>query len=114
MYPLKTLKVLVAGLAVLAVASCSDTGGASSAGPWPKKAGWLERGSYNPDSPLFRRIKEEVDRIRLADTHEHLISEKFWLEQQDYSLFNWFRQPWFPQYSGSDLVSAGMSADNLE
>ena len=78
------------------------------------KAPWLEPGSVRPDNEVFRRIKKAVDGIRIIDTHEHLISEQFYLELPEYSLFNWFRQPWFPQYSGSDLVSAGMPPADLE
>ena len=78
------------------------------------KALWLEPGSVRPDNEVFRRIKKAVDSLRIIDTHEHLISEQFYLELPEYSLFNWFRQPWFPQYSGADLVSAGMPLADLE
>ncbi len=55
-----------------------------------------------------RQIEAAVEAVRLVDTHEHLVSESLWL-QQKVDLFYWFQQPWYPQYSGADLVAAGMS-----
>ncbi len=49
----------------------------------------------------------------MIDTHEHQVSERYWLETE-YSLFSWFIQPWFGQYAGADLVSAGMPPLDLE
>ena len=109
----KELIFMIAGLAALASFTCcgeTEKGGAEAD---KIRSGWLERGSHCPDTPVFRRIRKAVDQIRLVDTHEHLLSEKFWLEQ-DYSMFNWFRQPWFEQYSGTDLVAAGMPREHLD
>ncbi|HUU30359.1 MAG TPA: amidohydrolase family protein [archaeon] len=53
-------------------------------------------------SDVYQRIKSEVDKIRLIDTHEHLVTEKLWLTQKVDFFY------WFSHYSSSDLVSAGM------
>jgi predicted TIM-barrel fold metal-dependent hydrolase len=55
-----------------------------------------------------RNIQEEVDRISLLNTHEHLMSEQARLNQE-IDLFYWFTH-----YSSSDLVSSGMSEKTLE
>ncbi len=109
----KDLLFLFAGLVALGTFACSGEPESEGRKAGKVRSGWLERSRVYPDTPVFRRIKKTVDKIRLVDTHEHLLSEKFWLEQ-DYSMFNWFRQPWFEQYSGTDLVSAGMPAEHLE
>jgi len=75
-------------------------------------AGWLKNSAKTGDE-LFGRIKVAVDSVRLIDTHEHQVSEKYWLENE-YSLFSWFIQPWFGQYAGLDMISAGMSPQDME
>jgi len=109
----KELLFLLWGLFAMGTFACTGEPGKGAPEAEKMRACWLERGRAYPDTPVFRRIKKAVDQIRLVDTHEHLLSEKFWLEQ-DYSMFNWFRQPWFEQYSGTDLVAAGMPAEHLE
>lgn len=108
----RELLLLLGALLPLSALSC---GGNSTAGP--ELSGYETRAEYplsgrQDSDPLFRRIKAAVDSIRLIDTHEHLISESLWLKQK-VDFFYWFQQPWFPQYAGSDLVSAGMPEKDL-
>ncbi len=53
-------------------------------------------------SEAYRRIKSEVDRILLIDTHEHLVSEEEYLKRPADFLATMLH------YVESDLVSAGM------
>ena len=53
-------------------------------------------------------LKEYIDQIKLADTHEHLISESYRNKSDlDFTYL-------MPMYINSDLVSAGMPVDELE
>jgi len=61
-----------------------------------------------PMSQISKRIRAEVERISLVDTHEHLVSEGERLRQK-IDLFYWFLH-----YASSDLISAGMSEPTLE
>ncbi len=108
------LKVLVPMLVLLAsVMALACTGGAGERDrAVDSKSGWLAGGGRGDDK-LFGRIKAAVDSVRMIDTHEHQVSEKYWLETE-YSLFSWFIQPWFPQYAGGDMLSAGMPSQDLE
>ena len=56
----------------------------------------------------YGRIYDEVEGVRMIDTHEHLMSERARLGQR-IDLFYWFSH-----YASSDLVSAGMSQETLE
>jgi len=58
-------------------------------------------------SELYARLVAEVDRIRVIDTHEHLTPEKERIKQK----VDFFH--WFAHYASSDLVSAGMSGQDL-
>jgi predicted TIM-barrel fold metal-dependent hydrolase len=56
----------------------------------------------------YRRIYDEVESVKMIDTHEHLMSERARLGMK-IDLFYWFSH-----YASSDLVSAGMSQQVLE
>jgi len=56
---------------------------------------------------LYRRLRSEIDRIALVDTHEHLLDERTRL-QQSVDLFHLYAH-----YASSDLVSAGLPADRM-
>ncbi len=59
-------------------------------------------------SELLKRMTEEVNKIPIVDTHEHLMSEEERLKSKiDFFYF-------FSHYASSDLVSAGMSQEVLE
>ena len=60
------------------------------------------------DPELVRRIGDEVERIPLVDTHEHIMTEEERLAQE-IDLFYFL-----PVYASSDLVSAGMFPEVLE
>ena len=53
-------------------------------------------------------LKEYIDQIKLADTHEHLIAES--LRNKSDLDFTYL----MPMYLNSDLISAGMPVDELE
>lgn len=57
---------------------------------------------------LFKRMKEETQKISLVDTHEHFLSE----EERLNTKLNLFY--FFPHYVSSDLVSSGMSPETLD
>jgi uncharacterized protein len=108
---LKLLVPLIGLLASLMVMAC--TGGAGERDRNVDSGSRWLAGDRGGDDKLFRRIKAAVDSVRMIDTHEHQVSEKFWLEIE-YSLFSWFIQPWFPQYAGGDMISAGMPMKDLD
>lgn len=56
---------------------------------------------------LYRRLRTEIDRIALVDTHEHLIDERMRL-QQTIDMFHLFAH-----YASADVVSAGMPAETM-
>jgi len=58
--------------------------------------------------PIYDEIKGHVDRIRLVDTHEHLIPERERLNS-DVDVLATF----FSHYASSDLQSAGMTEGEL-
>jgi len=58
--------------------------------------------------PIYDEIKGHVDRIRLVDTHEHLIPERERLKS-DVDVLATF----FSHYASSDLRSAGMTEGDL-
>ena len=60
------------------------------------------------DSQLFKRIRSEMDRIRILDTHEHLYFPHQLAEMKkiDFGLL-------FTHYTNSDLISAGMPPDQM-
>jgi predicted TIM-barrel fold metal-dependent hydrolase len=58
--------------------------------------------------PVYDEIKAHVDRIRLVDTHEHLIPERERLSAEVDVLATFF-----PHYASSDLRSAGMTETEL-
>jgi len=58
--------------------------------------------------PIYDEIKGHVDRIRMVDTHEHLIPERERLKA-DVDVLATF----FPHYASSDLRSAGMTEGEL-
>ncbi|TRO47759.1 amidohydrolase, partial [Candidatus Bathyarchaeota archaeon] len=58
--------------------------------------------------PVYAEIKAYVDRIRLVDTHEHLIPERERLKAEVDVLATFF-----PHYASSDLRSAGMTEGEL-
>jgi hypothetical protein len=58
---------------------------------------------------LNPRIKEAVDKVRIVDTHEHLIQEKERINKKA-DLFETF----LIYYASSDLVSSGMSPEELD
>lgn len=60
------------------------------------------------NSRTYQRLKNVVDEIWLVDTHEHLMMEVARLETK-IDLFYLF-----PHYASSDLVSSGMSPEDLE
>lgn len=60
-------------------------------------------------SGLYRTIKEAVDKVRIVDTHEHLLQEKERIAKKP-DLFEIL----LAQYTSSDLVSSGMSLEELE
>ena len=55
------------------------------------------------------KIKEAVDKVRIVDTHEHLVQEKERINKKP-DLFEIFLQ----HYASSDLVSSGMPAEELD
>ncbi|MHB1458962.1 MAG: hypothetical protein ACYC0V_18790 [Armatimonadota bacterium] len=59
---------------------------------------------YN--SGLYKMISEEVDKIQIIDTHEHLTHKHglMWANKIDFSRL-------FVHYANSDLISAGMSPE---
>ena len=57
---------------------------------------------------LFNDIKDSVDKIPIIDTHEHLIQERERIVQKP-DLFETF----LSHYLSSDLVSSGMSSEEL-
>lgn len=57
---------------------------------------------------LYESLKEEIYKIPIVDTHEHLMSE----EQRNSQPIDVFY--FFAHYASSDLVSAGMSPQTLE
>jgi predicted TIM-barrel fold metal-dependent hydrolase len=59
-------------------------------------------------SELYKQILTEIEDIRLIDTHEHLLSEKIRLGQK-IDFFNWLTT-----YPSRDIVSAGLSTDQME
>lgn len=58
---------------------------------------------------IYRTIKEAVDKVRIIDTHEHLLQETERLAKKP-DLFETF----LAHYASSDLVSSGMSLEELE
>ena len=58
---------------------------------------------------LYRNIKEAVDKARIVDTHEHLLQEKERTSKKP-DLFETF----LAHYASSDLVSSGMTPEDLE
>lgn len=62
-------------------------------------------------SGSFEAIKEHVDGIWVVDTHEHLTMEEDWLSADEGSVdFSRF----FAHYASVDVISAGLSHENLE
>ena len=61
-------------------------------------------------SKAFNELKEHIDDMWVVDSHEHLTPEEDWLEadegQVDFSRF-------FAHYASVDVVSAGLSEENL-
>ncbi len=67
-------------------------------------------GDFIKSTPaLYRTIKEAVDKVRIVDTHEHLLQEKERIAKKP-DLFEIL----LAQYTSSDLVSSGMSLEELE
>ncbi len=60
-------------------------------------------------SRLYQTIKEAVDKVRIVDTHEHLLQEKERIAKKP-DLFETF----LAHYASSDLVSSGMTPEDLE
>jgi predicted TIM-barrel fold metal-dependent hydrolase len=60
-------------------------------------------------SDLEKRIREEIEKVPLIDTHEHITPEKE-RNRQPLDLFS----AWFLHYASSDLVSSGMSLSSLQ
>ena len=58
---------------------------------------------------LYDRILDELWKIKLVDTHEHLPQENERIKAAN-DLF----QEFFSHYASSDLISSGMSDDDLE
>ncbi|MGB9806857.1 MAG: amidohydrolase family protein [Thermoproteota archaeon] len=56
----------------------------------------------------YYKLKEAIDKIKIIDTHEHLVQEKQRLEKTP-DLFEMF----LSHYASSDLVSSGMSYEEL-
>lgn len=65
--------------------------------------------SMKSTSGRYRTIKEAVDKVRIVDTHEHLLQEKERIAKKP-DLFEIL----LAQYTSSDLVSSGMSLEELE
>lgn len=59
-------------------------------------------------SDSYSAIKDQVDKIRIVDTHEHLVQENERIKE-DVDVLATF----FPHYASSDLRSAGMSENDL-
>ena len=59
-------------------------------------------------SDLYKRLKAEVDKISIIDTHEHLQRPSEWgaVEKVDFGRL-------FFHYAKCDLISAGMNADDM-
>ncbi len=57
---------------------------------------------------LYQRIRTQIEKISLVDTHEHFMLEKERLNAR----IDFFYL--FPQYASSDLVSSGMSPEALD
>jgi hypothetical protein len=64
----------------------------------------MERRNRNQEA-----LERQIDSVKIIDTHEHLYSEDERL-LQDVDVFATF----LPHYASSDLVSAGMSLEDLE
>jgi len=58
---------------------------------------------------IYKTIKEAVDKVRIIDTHEHLLQETERVAKKP-DLFETF----LAHYASSDLVSSGMSLEELE
>jgi|YelNatPaOPRAMG01_1025707.scaffolds.fasta_scaffold11219_3 predicted TIM-barrel fold metal-dependent hydrolase len=56
----------------------------------------------------YYKLKEAIDKIKIIDTHEHLVQEKQRLEKTP-DLFEIF----LSHYASSDLISSGMSYEEL-
>jgi len=56
---------------------------------------------------IYRKIKSEIDKIELIDTHEHLMSK----QERMKGTIDFFYM--FSHYASSDLVSSGMSNKDL-
>jgi hypothetical protein len=56
----------------------------------------------------YYKLKEAIDNIKIIDTHEHLVQEKQRLEKTP-DLFEIF----LSHYASSDLISSGMSYEEL-
>ena len=61
-----------------------------------------------PAKDLLTRLRAEIDKIQLADSHEHLHTERQRLDAGPNALGSLFAH-----YASSDLVSAGMSGEDL-
>jgi predicted TIM-barrel fold metal-dependent hydrolase len=61
-----------------------------------------------PVKDLLTRLRAEIDKIQLADSHEHLHTERQRLDAGPNALGSLFAH-----YASSDLVSAGMSGEDL-
>ena len=58
---------------------------------------------------LYKRLKTEIDKIKIIDTHEHLQSESILPIGDDIHIGRFFLH-----YASSDLVSAGMPQTDME
>jgi predicted TIM-barrel fold metal-dependent hydrolase len=58
---------------------------------------------------IYQRVREAADRVRIVDTHEHLIQEKERTSRRP-DLFETF----FTNYASEDLISSGMNPDDWE
>ena len=60
------------------------------------------------DEKLFNELKDNIDKIKIFDTHEHIISEKEWRKGEiDFFFF-------FGCYTRTDLISSGLKEEDFE
>lgn len=65
--------------------------------------------SKNFNTSLYKRIHEEINKIKIIDTHEHLQRESELPIGDDIHIGRFFLH-----YANSDLISAGMPAEQME
>jgi len=61
------------------------------------------------DTQLYASLREEVDAVRVVDSHEHI-----WMPEEEYLELDADFTRFFLHYTSADLVSAGMDLDDMD